>query len=139
MKEKVTAILLILCISMCFLFSCSQTEIEYYREKENYVDVEGVVSFVNFAEDYNAIYIAFSDLSYTFDDNCFKIVGDNLRIVKDKGLYDKLKVGSQVVFTSAPKYFGDGYVFPIVSITIDDVCFLEFEEGYTNWLSWLSM
>ena len=37
-------------------------------------------------------------------------------------------------FVSAPEYFGDGYVMPIVSLSIGDTCYLEFDEGLNNLL-----
>jgi hypothetical protein len=49
-------------------------------------------------------------------DNCFKLVGENLRTVQ-KNLDGKdFKLGDQLEFVTAPRYFGDGYVMPIVSL-----------------------
>ena len=128
-----------MCIMFVFLCSCqSPDKIKYYSQKENYVSVTGTVSNIKYDEDLKALYIEFLELSVSFDDTCFKIVGENLKIAQVNGINDKLTVGEQVSFITAPKYFGDGYVMPIVSISINGECLLEFEEGYKNLLNWLS-
>ena len=135
---KKVAIIITLCIASCCIFSCyAQKQIEYYSEKENYVCVVGVVSKFQYNEDRTALYIDFTDLSPTLDDTCFKIVGDNLKIVKDNLIDDKVLEGKQVSFTTAPRYFGDGYILPIVAMYVDGECLLDFENGYKNLLKWL--
>lgn len=122
-----------------FLCSCnSNDKIEYYSQKENYISVTGTVSYIKYNEDATALYIDFSDLSPVLDDTCFKIVGKNLGIAKNNKIDDKLRIGDQITIMTAPKYFGNGYVMPIVSITIRGEELLNFEEGYENLLDWLS-
>lgn len=128
-----TSILLVL------LCSCNSSEkIEYYSQKENYISVTGTVSNIKYNEDTSALYIDLSELSPVLDDTCFKIVGENLEIVKANKIDDKIKTGEQITFITAPKYFGDGYVIPIVAISISGEILLDFEEGYENLLDWLS-
>ena len=43
-----------------------------------------------------------------------------------------------VSFMTAPRYFGDGYIMPIVEISVDGEELLSFEEGYENLLEWLA-
>lgn len=127
------------CILLVLLCSCNSSEIiEYYSQKENYISVTGTVSDIKYNEDTTALYIDLSGLSPVLDDTCFKIVGENLKIVKANKIDDKLKTGEQITFITAPKYFGDGYVMPIVAISISGENLLDFEEGYKNLLDWLS-
>ena len=136
---KVIMIITNLCVLLVLLCSCNSSQkIKYYSQKENYISVTGTVSNIKYNEDNSALYIDFSELSPVLDDRCFKIVGENLEIVKANKIDDKLKIGEQVTFTTAPKYFGDGYVMPIVAITTNGEPLLDFEEGYKNWLTWLS-
>ncbi len=139
---KIKRILLTcVCVCVVLLLCCScysSEEYLYYSQKENYIEVEGTVSYIKYNEDSTALYIGFSKLSTALDDSCFKIVGDNLKIVKDNNIDDKLTEGEKISFVTAPKYFGDGYVMPIVSLTINGEILLEFDEGYTNFLNWLS-
>ena len=130
-----------LCLTVILLCcSCNSLEkIKYYSQKENYISVNGTVSHIKYNEDSTALYIGFSELSPALDDTSFKIVGYNLEIVRTNKVDDKLKIGEQVTFITAPKYFGDGYVMPIVAISINGESLLEFEEGYENLLDWLSL
>ena len=125
-----------ICVLLC---SCNSSgTIEYYSQKENYISVTGTVSSIKYNEEATALYIDFSELSPILDDTCFKIVGENLEIVKANRIDDKLKIGEQITFVTAPKYFGDGYVMPIVAISISGENMLGFEEGYKNLIDWLS-
>jgi len=136
---KLLTVLLVLCLWVTLLSACDRKKmLVYYSEKENYVDATGTVVHIKYNEDETVLYLGFSGLSYPFDDVTFKLVGENLQIVREKGIDNKLELGDQIEFTSAPRYFGDGYVMPIVAIYIDGECLLEFETGYTNLLDWLS-
>ena len=133
---KSIMMIIYICISLC---SCnSDSRIEYYTQKENYISVTGTISSIKYNEEATALYIDFSELSPVLDDTCFKIVGENLDIVKANRIDDKLKIGEQIIFITAPRYFGDGYVMPIVSISISGENLLGFEEGYENLIAWLS-
>ena len=133
---KSIMIIISICILLC---SCNSVgRIEYYTQKENYISVTGTISSIKYNEEATALYIDFSDLSPVLDDTCFKIVGKNLETVKSNRIDDKLKIGEQIIFITAPKYFGDGYVMPIVSISISGENLLGFEEGYENLIDWLS-
>lgn len=96
-----------------------------------------MVTHISYNEDNSVLYLGFSDLNPQFDDNSFKIVGDNLPIVQHNGIDEKIEIGDQVSFITAAKYFGDGYVMPIVEISINGEELLSFEEGFANLLKWL--
>lgn len=137
-KKKVVLLVLILCFTV-FLSACDTTsqKIRYYSDRSNYVDATGTIDYIAYEDNYTILYLGFSELTPKFDDETFKIVGDNLSIVLEKGINQKIAFGDQIEFVTAPKYFGDGYVMPIVEITVDGETLLEFEEGYANLLKWL--
>ena len=60
-------------------------------------------------------------------------------IVLQRGILQKVQLGTTVSFMTAPHYFGDGYIMPIVEISVDGEELLSFEEGYENLLEWLRM
>lgn len=137
MLQRFIALLIALFL-LSFLSSCQATKKrEYYSEKENYVNASGVLDSIYYNDDHTALYINFSETNPQFDDTCFKIVGINLKTVTEKGLVDKVKAGDQVQFVTAPKYFGDGYVMPIVALSINGENLLEFDEGFANLQIWL--
>ena len=136
---RLMLIITLVCFMPAFFSSCKSLEkIEYYSQKENYISVTGTVSYIKYNEDSTALYIELSDLQPVLDDKCFKIVGKNLEITQNNKIDDKLKTGEQITLVTAPKYFGDGYVMPVISISISGENLLEFEEGYKNLLDWLS-
>lgn len=139
MKRKLLPLALIIPIFLFLIISClnSNKMRKYYAEKSNYLPASGTVSYIRYSDDGTALYIAFSELDPEFDDTCFKIVGNNLPTVQEKGIDEKIAVGDTVEFISAPRYFGDGYVMPIVGITANGEVLLEFEQGYDNLLLWL--
>lgn len=135
---KFMVVTMVACIMLAFLPCCSWTKKnQYYSQKENYINVTGTISNISYNEDSTGLYLEFSELSPVLDDICFKIVGENLQIVQANGIDSKLRIGEQINFITAPKYFGDGYVMPIVAISKDGDSLLGFEEGYTNLLNWL--
>ena len=80
----------------------------------------------------------FSDISEGFSyTETFKIVGENLAVVKQNGIDEKLEIGKTMEFVTAPGGWGDGYVYPIVEISVDGETLLGFEEGFPNFLEHL--
>ena len=134
-KKIIKGILLMLCVILLLSGCYSHKKYKYYSDKANYISVTGTVSFINPADE--GFYLGFNKMSTKLSDNAFKIVGKNLAIVETNGIMEKLQMGDEVTFITAPKYFGDGYVMPIVAITVDGETLLEFEEGYNNLLDWL--
>lgn len=136
-----TVILLFTFASCGFLYmSCADAvyesqEFKYYSDKDNYVNVRGVVDDFSYDEDKESLFINFTDL-VSEDDffETFKITGKNLDIVESKDIKNKMEKGSQIEFISAPRMFGDGYIYPIVSITINGETLLDFDEGVENLL-----
>lgn len=135
MKRIFTNVSILMCIALLLVPCASYST--YYSEKSNYVTASGVIDYLKYNDDRSALYIGFSDLDYKFDDTCFKIVGENLSIVQENGIDEKISVEDKVSFMTAPKYFGDGYVMPIVSISVNEEELLEFDQGVNNLLDWL--
>lgn len=116
---------------------------DYYSEKDNYITATGTVNHIAYSDKKDILYYGFSDVTYQsnttyhFEYYGFKIVGENLRIVHEQNIDEKVKMGDKITFIAAPRYFYDGYSIPIVAISIDDECILEFNEGVDNLLKWL--
>ena len=136
------SIVFILALCLAFLlsscFSYTMKKKVYYSQEDNYVNAMGTVTRIYYNDDYTAPSFVFTELTPRFDGPTFKIVGDNLSIVEDRGINQKIKVGDRVEFITAPRYFGDGYVMPIVAISINGEELLTFDEGFPNLLKWLS-
>lgn len=135
MKKLFT--LSIACI-IILLSSCNtKQEIEYYSNPDNYITAVGTITHIKYNEEQDALYLGLQQIPSEFSDTSFKIVGANLLIAQENGIDQKLEIGKQIEFISAPKYFGDGYVMPIVGLSVDGETLLSFEQGYSNWIKWL--
>ena len=143
MKNKVWRIWFVLsCLIVLsgLLTSCISIRYRiYYPVKDNYIEVSGVVIYMKYNKDHTELHIAFSDMDRKLDDRSFEIVGENLRIVEKNGIDDKIKIGDRVTFVTAPKYFGDGYVMPIVAISANGESLLDFDEGFKNFMDYLNI
>ena len=127
-------LLLLFCITLVLSSCASDEKFQYYSQPENYITAVGTVTHIQYNEENDALYLGLEHLPSEFADNAFKIVGKNLLIAQKNGIDQKIQIGKQIEFISAPRYFGDGYVMPIVGLTVDDEILLAFEPGYTNWL-----
>lgn len=142
MKKKAMCVcIVLLLVYSSFLCSCSVSKrvlVRYYSEKSNYVTASGAVDHIQDDPELDGLYLGFSELSPTMDDVSFKLVGANREIVLQRGILQKVQLGTTVSFMTAPRYFGDGYIMPIVEISVDGEELLSFEEGYENLLEWLA-
>lgn len=141
-KKAMCTFMVLLLVCSTLLCSCSisnRTLLKYYSVRSNYVTVNGVVDYMQDAPELDGLYLGFSELFPTMDDSCFKLVGTNREIVLKEDILQKVQLGTKVSFMTAPRYFGDGYVMPIVAISVDGEELLSFEEGYENLLEWLRM
>ena len=119
--------------------SCNTADkYDYYSKKENYINVTGTLTSIKYSSDLTTLYLEFENTDPVLDDSCFKIVGQNVLLAQSNGIDITLEIGERVTFVTAPMYFGDGYVMPIVALSAGGKCFLEFEDGYSNLLIWLS-
>ena len=136
--KKIIFLLMVLIIIILSSCSSNNNVLKYYSDPENYVTAVGTVTHIKYNEENNTLYLGIDQLTPEFSDNSFKIVGDNLTILKSNGIDQKMNIGQQIEFMSAPRYFGDGYVMPIVAIAINGETLLNFDQGYENLIEWLS-
>lgn len=136
-KNYCIAIVLTL-ISLLLFASCdSKKKYNYYADKDNYISVVGTVSYIKQSEDAAILYLEFDNMSVQLSDNFFKVVGDNYIILQECMMSSGIHLGDQLEFVTAPRYFGDGYVMPIVSICREETVLLELQDGVENLLRWL--
>ena len=132
-------ILLFLAFLAFSMFSscASKKKYDYYANIDNYISVIGTVSYINQSEDNTALYFEFDNMSVQLTENFFKVVDGNLKILQKNLKGEELQIGDVLEFVTAPRYFGDGYVMPIVSIKKGEIVLLDFQEGVDNLLRWI--
>lgn len=129
-------IIFMVCICCLNLTSCyQQREYKYYSDESNFITVTAEIFFLNYDEDNAVLYLGFLNLPEVFSDNCFKITGDNWKVIEQRGGKDCFAIGDEITFITAPRYFGNGYVMPIVAVSIKGEVLLEYEQGYENFMS----
>ncbi|MBO5401609.1 MAG: hypothetical protein J6A85_00380 [Clostridia bacterium] len=135
--KKIFALVFIITILM--LVSCDSKEMRnYYSDKDNYVVATGEVTHIKYNDDRTALYIGLSRVEGPAYNDTYKFVGKNLTIVRENGIDGKLKIGDRIEFVTAPDTFGNGYVLPIVEITVNGEKLLSFDEGFINLNDWLA-
>ena len=84
------AMLLFIAVTLStILISCGYSrELDYYSKEDNYIVATGTIIHIAYSSDQKELYLAFSDLEPSFDDNTFKIVGKNFEIVQENGIYE---------------------------------------------------
>ena len=136
-KAAVIGCLILFAAAVCVSF-VPVKKLAYYAKRESYAGGGGVLTYIKEDEETGTLYLAFEGTDAPYGENdTFKLIPENYRIAKEAGLKEKLLPGAEATFVSAPRCFGDGYVLPIVSITVDGVAYLSFEEGYGNLNQWL--
>lgn len=110
-------------------------EKKYYEDKANYITEEAVVDNIIYNEERRYIVLWLSEIDESYQRSEFIIEKENAQTVIGNGIFEKIEIGDNIIFTSAPRHFGDGYFMPIVSLSIGEEEILSFEEGYENLLN----
>ena len=124
----------LLCAGACLLY-CNTADpklVAYYRDESNYIQVVGEVTEIYDDPKYG-ITFALSNMNAKLDDICFRIRGKNADIVRKNDYENKIAVGDTITIMTCPGYFYDGYEYPVVALSVDDVDLLLFDDGFPNW------
>ena len=137
MKNRLLILVVVLMAASILLSSCWYDKIyevqekPYYSDKSNYVTFTGVVDFLKIKDDTLYFSIEAEENEYS---ETYWLEQQNYNTVVDNGIMEDLSIGDTIQFSAAPRIFGDGYIIPVVSISIGDKVYLEFDEGYANLL-----
>lgn len=102
---------------------------QYYVNDDVYEKIELTVDFIKVDDD--RLYLSGSHNADHFD-NYFIIFGENLEVISENGLLDKMTEGDNIIVISAPGYFGDGWKYPIAGVEYDGEIYLKYDTGKTN-------
>lgn len=131
MKLIFTLVLLVIISSSCLFDKLYQDRMrEYYSNDENYVELEGEVVEITTA----LIYIS---IPLESDFNVYKEEKIPFVLYSNEEILEILCVGDMVKFVSASRYFYDGHRLPIVSLEINGIEYLTFEDGKAGLLEWV--
>ena len=112
--------------------------LDYYSNAENYSFLKGKISSVVVDEEERQIHLEIDILTpgHAFTSNPHTGLSQFI-IVDFTEEERKLSVDEEVEFMSAPMYFYNGHVLPVVSLKVGDTEIMTFEEGRERYLLWI--
>ena len=105
---------------------------EYYADMGNFITGEATVKNIIYSEEDNKIVLWLYDTDPSYQTPNFVIKGNNTTVALENGILDKVKIGDTITVTSAPRFFYDGYMMPIIGLSIGDTEILNIETGHRN-------
>lgn len=132
--RKYVFVLFVLGIMLSLTGCYAIKEKNYYSDKSNFITGSAKVENIIYDEESNSVYFWLNKIDEAYQDSTFKVEGENVDILFEKNIFETIGIGDEIIFTSAPRYFGDGYCMPIVAISHEDEEILSFEEGYENFM-----
>ena len=130
--KKYNLILLII-IALFLLVGCSKMhEKKYYADINNFITDEAVVDNVIYNEEEGYIVLWLSEIDEAYQCSDFIIEGNNVDLVLENGILDKIEIGDAITYTSAPRIFGNGDFMPIIEISVYGEELLNVDDGYKN-------
>ena len=145
MKKLLSIILslfLIVAISCDVNKPLRQKMIKYYSNNENYQELFVELKSIEIIEEIDELRVIVKVLSgnnefieYSSNKECeFVLVNSS----KMESIVRELQVNDTFYIVSAPMYFYNGHILPILSIRHKDNLLLLLEEGKDNYLGWVN-
>jgi hypothetical protein len=138
-------VILMNCVLACLLLvSCDfnaplrNKMINYYSQDSNYSDLTGVIRSIKPVKGTDELFLEIDLLSENPDFSCNLETGYYEFVLVNRSAKDyDLKVNDTIVFTSAPMYFYNGHILPIIRIERNDSELLSFDAGKESYLNWI--
>ena len=131
---KIIMIPIVLVVAF-FLQSCVVSQIQrtqYLSDPSNYISISGAAKVIGYLDDKKRLVIELDTTNPKLDGNLFVLDGSNLIIVQNNGIDSLLQVGDEIELITAPKYFWDGYEYPIAALESNGIVFRDFATGFNN-------
>ncbi len=125
--------LVVVAAALVLLFGSYETrEKMYYGDQSNFITEKAIVDNIIYDDNQKRLVFWLSEIDESYSDSNFIMRGENARVAISNGILEKIHIGDEITFSSAPRYFGDGYFMPIIHISIGDDVILDFDEGHSN-------
>ena len=131
---RVRFVNIIIIIIILFLISACYRNKEklYYLDVSNFIKEEATVDNVLYDEENKSIYFWLSNIDDVYQDSTFIVDGDNVNVLLQYDIINRIMIGDTITFSSAPRYFSDGYCMPIIELIHNNEELLSFDEGHKN-------
>lgn len=103
--------------------------IEYYSDDSNYINLDGVIVSIDYCQ---------WEIDITTEDSGITAEGPvKFDVMIDLDLLDEMEIGDEISFVTAPMYFYNGHIWPIVAVEKDGKTYVSFEDGKAHYLHWI--
>ena len=139
------AVAMIVAMSSCTFYERKNKDLSYYKDIKNYVQSTGtiieIVVYNNSDDDDPSLLMEIdetnNDYKY-YEHNRFEITGDNLALVQNRGILEKLHEGDRVVFVATKGIISPTKVTrPIVALSANGEELLALKEGFENYIKYM--
>ena len=110
----------------------------YLVKKDNYISIEAEIAYVDGYDRYEEEFcFDIKDCSYPLQKlsrgySPVSVLSKTMSMSNHKREITQLEPGDIIEFVTAPRFLGNGWVFPIVALKIDGETMIEFEDGYKD-------
>ena len=130
---RICMCLVVVAATLVLLFgSYEAREKMYYGDQSNFITEKAVVDNIIYDDNKKHLVFWLSEIDELYSDSNFIMRGENARVAISNGILEKIHIGDEITFSSAPRYFGDGYLMPIIYISVGEDVILDFNEGHSN-------
>ncbi len=129
-------ICLIISLSSCDFSKPLRTKMQsYYSDDTNFVTLEGIVA--SKSDDGRKLGIKIT----TENHEIMRPISDDIYefyiFFENEEAWVEIELNDTVTFTTAPMYFYNGHILPIVFLAKDGEVYLELEDGKAQLLTWV--
>ena len=102
---------------------------EYYSDDSNYINLDGVIVSIDTSQ---------WEIDITTENSGITAEGPvTFHVMIDLDWLDEMEVGDEISFVTAPMYFYNGHIWPVVAVEKDGKTYVSFEDGKERYLQWI--
>ena len=141
---KKLSLFLVAILSIFFLASCNFNEplrnnmLDYYNKDNVYSELTGEIKSIKYKEGIDELFIEIelAEIKNDFSVNAVTGYGE-FTIVNWSKYNFALEANDTIIFTSAPMYFYNGHILPIVALSKNEEIYISFNEGVSTYINWI--
>ena len=112
--------------------------LNYYSQEENYFELQGEIKTIEYKTEFNELLLEIDLLGDKHDFPLNAETGYSEFVLVHCSNYElSLQENDIIAFVSAPMYFYNGHVLPVVQLKKGREEQLTFSEGQSNYINWI--
>lgn len=130
MRLLTTLLIVALLLTLCGCYNAREKA--YYANSDNFITDTATVEKLEYNPNEGYLILWLTDINEVYSDSTFVVRGDNAAVLIENGVLDKVGVGDKITYISAPGCYSNGYMFPIVGLSVNGEELLSFDTGHEN-------